>query len=85
MEPMMNSRHDARVKILALEKIRVVETNLIQLSYPLIRRLEMDLEQHHGQPLAADLREHLFKGGIVVAAGTSGCSSQRSEDLSHRT
>jgi len=29
MEPMMNSRHDARVKILALEKIRVVETNLI--------------------------------------------------------
>jgi len=62
MEPMMNSRHDARVKILALEKMRVVETNLIKLSYPLIRRLEMDLEQHHGQPLAADLREHLFRG-----------------------
>jgi len=59
---MMNSRHDARVKILALEKIRVVETNLIKLSYPLIRRLEMDLAQHHGQPLAADLREHLFRG-----------------------
>ena len=62
MEPMMNSRHVAREKILALEKIRVVETNLVKVSFPLIRRLEMDLEQHHGQPLAAELREHLFRG-----------------------
>lgn len=62
MEPMMNSSQDARKKILALEKIRFVETNLIKLSIPLIRRLEMDLVQRFGQPLSAELRELLFRG-----------------------
>ncbi len=62
MEPMMNSTEDARKKILALEKIRFVETNLIKFSIPLIRRLEMDLEQRFGQTLPAELRELLLRG-----------------------
>ena len=62
MEHMMDSNQDARKKIIALEKIRFIETHLIQMSIPLIRRLEIDLEQRFGQPLPTELRELLVRG-----------------------
>ena len=56
MEAMMDKRQDARERILALERIRTVETELVQHSTALIRRLEQDLGQHLGTEGVAALQ-----------------------------
>lgn len=62
MEAMMDKRQDARERILALERIRMVETELVQHSTALIRRLEQDLGQHLGTELPAPLLQLLNRG-----------------------
>ena len=62
MEDMMAKSQDARERILALERIRVVETELVQHSTALIRRLELDLGQHLGRELPATLLRLLHRG-----------------------
>ena len=62
MEDMMAKSQDARERILALERIRVVETELVQHSTALIRRLELDLGQHLGKELPATLLQLLHRG-----------------------
>ena len=58
----MAKSRDARERILALERIRVVETELIQKSLVLIRHLETDLAQHLGTQLPDTLRQLLHRG-----------------------
>jgi hypothetical protein len=59
---MMDRRHDARERILALERIRVVETELIELSLPLLQRLQKDLSCHLGKELPTPLIQKLNQG-----------------------
>jgi hypothetical protein len=59
---MMNSNKDARERILALERIRVVETKLIQCSLPLIRRLVEDLTLHLGSEFPSRWHQWLLRG-----------------------
>jgi|SaaInlV_165m_DNA_3_1040750.scaffolds.fasta_scaffold60409_2 hypothetical protein len=59
---MMNSNEDARERILALERIRVVETKLIQCSLPLIRRLVEDLTLHLGNEFPSRWHQWLLRG-----------------------
>mgnify|MGYP005632485523 FL=1 len=59
---MMNSNEDARERILALERIRVVETKLIQCSLPLIRRLVEDLTLHLGSEFPSRWHQWLLRG-----------------------
>jgi len=58
----MNSNEDARERILALERIRVVETKLIQCSLPLIRRLVEDLTLHLGSEFPSRWHQWLLRG-----------------------
>ncbi|MBT6452186.1 MAG: hypothetical protein HOK60_04180 [Planctomycetes bacterium] len=58
----MNSNEDARERILALERIRVVETKLIQCSLPLIRRLVEDLTLHLGNEFPSRWHQWLLRG-----------------------
>lgn len=62
MMNMMDRRHDARERILALERIRVVETELIELSLPLLQRLQKDLSCHLGKELPTPLIQKLNQG-----------------------
>ena len=62
MMNMMDRRHDARERILALERIRVVETELIALSLPLLQRLQKDLSCHLGKELPTPLIQKLNQG-----------------------
>ncbi|MEC9476358.1 MAG: hypothetical protein VX764_04895 [Planctomycetota bacterium] len=59
---MMANSHDARERILALERIRVVETELVEQSLVLIRRLEVDLARHLNRELSAELLQLLHRG-----------------------
>ncbi|MDE0959653.1 MAG: hypothetical protein OSB09_02630 [Planctomycetota bacterium] len=67
---MMNSSRNARERILALERIRVVETELIQCSLPLIRRLVEDLSSHLGSKLPQRWHQWLLRGDLWWAAAS---------------
>ena len=53
---------NARTRILALERLRVVETDLITASIPLIHFLEEDLTSHLGSEVPASLKSRWRQG-----------------------
>ncbi len=58
----MSNGENARTRILALERIRVVETDLIAASTPLILFLEEDLTSHLKGELPASLKSRWLQG-----------------------
>lgn len=72
---MTDMNPNAHERILALEKIRVVETQLIELSLPLIRRLTQDLDTLLGSTLPAPALQSLQRGEEWWRAADTGFRS----------
>ncbi len=58
----MGNEENARIRIRALERLRVVETDLITASMPLIQFLEEDLTGHLGRELPPSLKSRWLQG-----------------------